>query len=135
MINYFKLIPFAVIGILVALLAVQTARLSGARETARARADRLVVYEGIVLRAKADMTALREANQRREAEIKAWQISAAAGEEAMGLADSLAFRLAQAEDEMATLDADRTRLESLLAPLPLCESYLVTLQEIAGGIQ
>ena len=133
MLAYLKLAPYLAIAVLIAVVAVQSARLSGARETARARMDRLVVYEGIVLRAKADMTALREANQRREEQIAEWKSRAETGEEAMGLADSLAFRLAQAEDEMATLDADRARLESLLAPLPLCESYLVTLQEIAGG--
>jgi hypothetical protein len=135
MLLYLKLAPYVVIGILIALLGIQTARLSGARETARARADRLVVYEGIVFRAKVDLTALREANQRRETEIADWKSKAEIGEEAMGLADSLAFRLALAEDEMAALDADRARLEMMLAPLPLCSAYLVTLQELARGIQ
>jgi hypothetical protein len=134
-IAYLKLAPFAVIAILVAALAVQTARLSGARETARARADRLAVYEGIVERARADMENLRAANQRREAEIAEWKSKAAAGVEAMGLADSLAFRLARAEAQISALDADRNRLRATLAPLPLCESYLVTLREIAGGFQ
>ena len=133
--SYLKLAPYLAIAALMAAVAVQSARLSGARETARARADRLTVYEGIVSRATVEMAALRDANQEREKEIAEWKSKAEAAAEAQGLADSLAFRLALAENEMAALDADRARLESLLAPLPLCESYLVTLQEIAGGLQ
>ena len=133
MIAYIKLAPYLVIAALLAIVAVQSARLSGARETGRARADRLTVYEGIVSRAKIDMDALRAANERREAEIKEWKSKSEAAAEAMGLADSLAFELAKAEAELETLDADRARLESMLAPLPLCSAYLVTLQEIAGG--
>ena len=133
MIAYLKLAPYAVIAVLLAIVAVQTARLAGARETVKARADRIEIYENIVLRAKTDMNELRAANQRREKRIMELQIQAEAAAEAQGLADSLALELAKAENELAALDMEKARLVAALAPLSLCDACFLTLQEIAGG--
>jgi hypothetical protein len=134
-IKWSKVLPIAVVlaaiaaaGVYIFLLKIDVQVAEAERDAAEARQ---MIAEASYDRCKVNRVVLQAAIDARNEAIRKWKEEARARAEAQGAADSLAFRLAHAEEELRQLEEEHARIVTEAEGLDVCRTYRLALLRIA----